>query len=103
MLGSWRSPMPGTGAETRWDGRWRLVSFSVSESERALRDRARRTPLRVGAALLPGGVYLFPHDNTGLPQAEAPEVAGHGRTTSCRICSSSRSPFPVRTRRWPAR
>ncbi len=61
--------------EAPWDGYWRLISVSVPESNRALRDHARRTLLRLGAALLPGGIYLSPHDLTALLLAEAPDLA----------------------------
>ncbi|MEV0668573.1 PaaX family transcriptional regulator C-terminal domain-containing protein [Spirillospora sp. NPDC050365] len=44
-----------------WDGRWRLVGFSVSEDRRAARDDFRDRLLYFGAAPVHGGLYVSPH------------------------------------------
>jgi phenylacetic acid degradation operon negative regulatory protein len=60
-----------------WDGRWRLVAFSVPESLRAERDRLRAALARLGAAPLTPGLFVSPHDL--VPALEAETGGGIGR------------------------
>ncbi len=47
--------------EAEWDGRWRLLGLTVPESQQALRDRVRRTLVRLGAGPLNPGLYVWAH------------------------------------------
>lgn len=55
-----------------WDGRWRLVGFSVSEDRRAARDELRDRLRYYGGAPVHGGLYVSPHawEELVLPEAE---------------------------------
>ena len=58
-----------------WDGLWRLHTFSIPESERAIRDVLRRALVTLGASPLTPGVYVTAHDlSLDLPR-EAPAAA----------------------------
>lgn len=46
----------------RWDGRWCLLSYSIPESKRALRDRMRKQLAWLGFGALGAGTYLAPRD-----------------------------------------
>lgn len=54
-----------------WDGWWHLMSFSIPEPQRDLRDALRRTILRLGAAHVHGGLYVSAHPLEGLVRAES--------------------------------
>jgi phenylacetic acid degradation operon negative regulatory protein len=56
-----------------WDGRWRLLAFSVPESRRADRDALRAALAHLGAATLTPGLYVSPHDLTDALAAELPD------------------------------
>lgn len=58
-----------------WDGIWRLVVFTVPESDRSGRDMVRRTLLRLGGAALHPGVYVSPN---AWEEVIAAELAGSG-------------------------
>lgn len=45
-----------------WDGLWRLILFSISETRRTERDALRNALTSLGAAPLIPGAYLSPHD-----------------------------------------
>ena len=45
-----------------WDGRWRLVVFSVPEARRADRDRLRSWLREMGGAAISQASYVSPHD-----------------------------------------
>lgn len=55
-----------------WDGRWRLIGFSVPESRRADRDALRTTLAHLGAAALAPGLFVSPHDLVEALDAELP-------------------------------
>lgn len=57
-------------APTPWDGRWHLVTYSVPETERLLRDHLRKKLVRHGFGALSPALWLSPHDRTG-PVLEA--------------------------------
>ncbi|MGL5809148.1 MAG: PaaX family transcriptional regulator C-terminal domain-containing protein, partial [Nocardioides sp.] len=57
-----------------WSGHWHLLAFTIPERRRGLRDRARRTLNRLGAATLPGGFYVSPHPWEETVFAECPEL-----------------------------
>jgi phenylacetic acid degradation operon negative regulatory protein len=50
------------GDGRRWDGRWCLLSYSIPESKRALRDRMRKQLAWLGFGQLASGTYLAPRD-----------------------------------------
>lgn len=45
-----------------WDGAWRLVVYSVPETERELRDQFRKRLLYLGFGPLAPGTWISPHD-----------------------------------------
>lgn len=45
-----------------WDGSWHLVSYSIPEEERELRDRLRVRLAWLGCGMLAGGLWISPHD-----------------------------------------
>jgi phenylacetic acid degradation operon negative regulatory protein len=91
--------------EVVWDGAWTLLSVSVPEQKRVLRDQARRTLLRLGAALLPGGVYLSPHAISDLIAAEAPALASQSSLIVARsvelVVGGVRDPRRIAASAWP--
>lgn len=44
-----------------WDGRWRMVIYSVPETDRSVRERVRRTLTRYGFGPLAPATWLSPH------------------------------------------
>ncbi|MGK5114923.1 MULTISPECIES: PaaX family transcriptional regulator [unclassified Geodermatophilus] len=44
-----------------WDGRWRMVIYTVPETDRAVRERVRRTLTRHGFGPLAPATWLSPH------------------------------------------
>lgn len=87
-----------------WDGRWRLISVTVPESRRALRDGLRRTLRELGAAPLSTSLYLSAHDLGGLiepdlhehlVQAVAIELRVHGATDHGEIAETLWPAEPV--------
>ncbi|WP_037914626.1 PaaX family transcriptional regulator [Actinacidiphila yeochonensis] len=52
-----RAPAP-------WDGRWHLVTYSVPETERLLREHLRRKLARHGFGALSPALWVNPHDRT---------------------------------------
>src|SRR3989338_5051423 len=46
----------------RWDGRWRLVIFDISEKRRPLRDRVRRLMHGLGFYRLQDSVWVHPYE-----------------------------------------
>lgn len=51
-----------TRAEAGWDGAWRTVIYAVPESDRAERDRLRRTLAWHGFGPLAAATWISPHD-----------------------------------------
>ncbi len=45
-----------------WDNKWRLVIFDIPESNRALRDKLRRSLSGLGMGILQGSVWISTHD-----------------------------------------
>ena len=45
-----------------WDGRWRVLSFDISEKRRYLRQRIRAVLCSVGFVRLQDSVWLYPYD-----------------------------------------
>ena len=45
-----------------WDGRWRMVIYTVPESRRAARERARRTLTRRGFGMLAPSTWISPQE-----------------------------------------
>jgi phenylacetic acid degradation operon negative regulatory protein len=52
-----------------WDGQWRMVVYSVPETERALREQLRKRLTWLGFGPLASGVWLSPHDRAGEVRA----------------------------------
>lgn len=52
-------PLKQTGT---WDGRWRLVMFNIPETRRDLRDRIRRSFVKLGMGILQPSVWISPND-----------------------------------------
>lgn len=47
---------------TRWDGKWRILIFDISERRRWLRDRVRATLIAIGFKRLQYSVFIYPYD-----------------------------------------
>ena len=45
----------------RWDGRWRVLIFDISESRKSLRDKVRLTLTAVGFIRLQDSVWIYPY------------------------------------------
>ncbi len=45
-----------------WDGQWRLVTYSIPESEREARDHLRRELEWMGFGMLTNALWISPHD-----------------------------------------
>ena len=45
----------------RWDGKWRLIIFDISESRRGIRDRVRATLVSIGFVRLQQSVWVYPY------------------------------------------
>ncbi len=52
-------------AEVAWDGQWSVVTFSIPEERRRLRDRLRTRLAWLGCGPLSNGVWVTPHDVAG--------------------------------------
>ncbi|WP_152361937.1 PaaX family transcriptional regulator [Microlunatus speluncae] len=87
--------------EVRWDGAWRLIAISAPERLRALRDGLRRDLLAAGAAKISTGLYLSPHDLTGLldESARAHLVTAEARSLDLRGLDDPRD---IGEQLWPA-
>lgn len=57
-----------------WDGRWRLVGFSIPEHRRAARDELRDRLRYFGGAPVHGGLYASPHAWGDIVAAEAERI-----------------------------
>lgn len=58
-----------------WDGTWRLVTYSIPEGQRELRDHFRVRLTWLGLGCLGGGLWISPHEVDG-PIREAAEDLG---------------------------
>jgi phenylacetic acid degradation operon negative regulatory protein len=61
--------------EAHWDGRWRLLTYSIPESHKEARDQFRKELLILGFGAWQNGVWLSPNDLT--EQALALAAAHH--------------------------
>jgi phenylacetic acid degradation operon negative regulatory protein len=59
-----------------WDGRWRLAIYTVPETERAARERLRRTLAWLGFGPLSASVWICPHDRLAQVAADADGLPG---------------------------
>ncbi|HVA38655.1 MAG TPA: PaaX family transcriptional regulator C-terminal domain-containing protein [Candidatus Dormibacteraeota bacterium] len=56
------SPRIYHDSSASWDGRWRILTYSIPERQRTLRDRCRKELVFLGCAMLSPSVWLAPHD-----------------------------------------
>ena len=49
-------------ARRRWDKRWRVVMFDISEKRRIVRDSLRKQMRHIGFMRLQDSVWIYPHD-----------------------------------------
>ena len=65
--------------DTRWDGTWNIVTYSIHEEERKTRDTLRRELSWMGYGTLAGATMISPYDLTDevLKLAEELGVTGH--------------------------
>ncbi len=58
-----REQMKFAGAvRRRWDKRWRVVMFDISEKRRTTRDSLRRTMREIGFVRLQDSAWIYPYD-----------------------------------------
>ena len=50
--------------DTSWDGTWNIVTYSISEQERKIRDMLRRELIWLGFGALAGATMISPYDLT---------------------------------------
>ncbi len=48
--------------KSKWDGRWRVLIFDIPEYRKSVRDKIRRTLMRVGFERLQDSVWAYPYD-----------------------------------------
>lgn len=82
----------------QWDGEWRMVLYAVPESERAERERMRRTLSWLGFGPLAAAVWISPHPRLDEVAEAVPDV-GSGRVELL----TCRSRGPEEDRRMAAR
>jgi phenylacetic acid degradation operon negative regulatory protein len=51
--------------EREWDGKWRMLSYTIPESKRELRDRLRKDLTVLGLGPLSASLWISPRDVTG--------------------------------------
>ncbi|MEU4623196.1 PaaX family transcriptional regulator [Actinoplanes sp. NPDC023801] len=83
-----------------WDGAWRLLAFSVQEDERAVRDSLRRQLVGAGAAPIAPGLYVSPHDLTGMLDTPAHLITATATELNVRGVTD---PHTLAEQLWPAR
>lgn len=59
-----------------WDGQWRMVIYSVPESERARRDQLRKRLSWLGFGQLAPAVWVSPHERLAEVEAELADQRG---------------------------
>lgn len=94
------------GAEALlWNGQWQLLSVSVPEGERSVRDAFRREVLELGAAPVATGLYVSPHElrellssefQPYLTTAQATELVVRGESDPARIVETLWPSGPIR-------
>ena len=62
----------------RWDGNWCLLSYSIPEERRALRDRMRKQLAWLGFGALGAGTYVAPRDVSADVQRLAHRLGADG-------------------------
>jgi phenylacetic acid degradation operon negative regulatory protein len=67
-----------------WDGEWRMVLYAVPESERADRERMRRTLAWLGFGPLAAAVWISPHPRLDDVAAVVGAGAGRVELLTCR-------------------
>jgi phenylacetic acid degradation operon negative regulatory protein len=63
------------GPVIEWDGRWRMLTYTVEEARRERRDRLRKELAVLGWAPLSASVWISPGDSLGAARSAA-EAAG---------------------------
>jgi phenylacetic acid degradation operon negative regulatory protein len=73
--------------DTRWDGTWNIVSYSIPERERKTRDELRRELTWMGFGVLGGSTMVSPYDMTHevVELAEKLHVTGHVQIFKARL------------------
>ena len=46
----------------KWDARWRVLIFDISEQKKPVREKLRRTLIHVGCMRLQDSVWIYPYD-----------------------------------------
>lgn len=46
----------------RWDRKWRVIIFDISEKQKTLRDKIRQTLMAIGFIRLQNSVWVYPYD-----------------------------------------
>ncbi|MBA0045778.1 PaaX family transcriptional regulator C-terminal domain-containing protein [Mycobacteroides sp. LB1] len=91
--------------EARWDGRWHLAAFGIPESMRSARDTMRNAIVRLGGALIQGGLYVSanPWEDHILTLATELDVRAHISllTTEDLAVGDSRTAPDLARRLWP--
>jgi phenylacetic acid degradation operon negative regulatory protein len=59
------------GPVVEWDGRWRMLTYSVAESKREARDKLRKDLTVLGWAPLSASTWLSPHEALELARSAA--------------------------------
>lgn len=59
------------GPVVEWDGRWRMLTYSVAESKREARDQLRKDLTVLGWAPLSASTWLSPNDGVAAARAAA--------------------------------
>ncbi len=81
------------GPVIEWDGRWRMLTYNVSEAQREQRDRLRKELAVLGWAPLSSSTWISPADGLGAAR-DAAEAMGHsGPSTSLPQVMPARSPI----------
>lgn len=52
--------------QVAWDGKWRMLSYTIPESKRELRDRLRKDLTVLGLGPLSASLWISPRDVTGV-------------------------------------
>ena len=81
-----------------WNGTWCLLSYSIPESKRALRDRMRKQLAWLGFGQLASGTYLAPRDVSRqvLRLAERLGAGAYAKTFTARGCGATNDARIVR-------
>ncbi len=88
-----------------WDGFWHLVTFSIEEERRVVRNEFREQLLELGAAALSGAVYVCANDWDDLVIAAADDLEIADRVTMASATSlrigGERDPKRIAKDLWP--